>query len=734
MTLKLWRYSHFALAISSALFIFLATITGAILAFEPIDNKLQGHRVAGAQEIPLAQVIDTLLQQYDEILEIEVNENQYVKASVISMVDSLNGDFYINPITGHKLADIPDKRPLFEFMTNFHRSLFLKTPGRIFVGLTSFFLLLIAISGFFLFLKRQNGLRHFFAKIIKEDFFQYYHVVLSRWMFIPIIIIAFTGVYLSLLRFEYIPEPAPVSVFSEAELNTEPALSFSDFGIFQETTLGEVRNLEFPFSSDVEDFFILSLKDRQLKINQKTGAVVEELRFPLINLFSKLNFNLHTGKGSILWSIILFIAAINIVFFIYSGLAISYRRTRTRIKNQVSADQAEIVILVGSENGSTKNFGNLLLQALLGAKQKVYLGELNQYRPFGKMQHLLVLTSTYGDGDPPANGDRFLKLLGEHPLADSVRYSVVGFGSLAYPNFCQFALDIEAALKKSPASSGLPGKPFLIHNKSYTSFQKWAGKWGETLGLQLELPAQIKPKKTPQHSFTIMDKQRVDDGYSDTYTLVLKMKNHALQSGDLLGVVPPTDPVERLYSVARLDQNRIFLAIKRHEYGVCSQYLDTLPVGSSFKASVQRNGDFHFPNNGKPVILVGNGTGIAPFIGMIQSAEYRVPIHLYWGGRNRQSISIYQEWIDRALEAGTLTSCQIAYSKVPDYPSYVQELLWQDQATLAGQLAQGATLMICGSVLMQNGVLEALDQITQRYNDTHLNTYQQKGQILMDCY
>lgn len=131
---------------------------------------------------------------------------------------------------------------------------------------------------------------------------------------------------------------------------------------------------------------------------------------------------------------------------------------------------------------------------------------------------------------------------------------------------------------------------------------------------------------------------------------------------------------------------------------------------------------------------MANGTGISPFIGMIRSAQPQAPIHLYWGGRTTQSIAIYQKWIDDALEAGTLANCQVAYSREPDYPSYVQQLLLQDQQILAEQLAQGAMLMICGSVVMQNGVLEILDQITQQYHGTHLNTYQQKGQILMDCY
>ena len=53
------------------------------------------------------------------------------------MDEDANGQFYINPFDGNKIADIPPKSVFFEFLTNFHRSLFLKTPGRIFIGISS---------------------------------------------------------------------------------------------------------------------------------------------------------------------------------------------------------------------------------------------------------------------------------------------------------------------------------------------------------------------------------------------------------------------------------------------------------------------------------------------------------------------------------------------------------------------------------------------------------------------
>ena len=57
MTISVWRYSHLALAVSSFLFIALAAITGTILCFEPISEKVAGYRAADFSTTTLAEAI-----------------------------------------------------------------------------------------------------------------------------------------------------------------------------------------------------------------------------------------------------------------------------------------------------------------------------------------------------------------------------------------------------------------------------------------------------------------------------------------------------------------------------------------------------------------------------------------------------------------------------------------------------------------------------------------------------
>ena len=136
MTISIWRYSHLMLALTSAIFIFIATISGIILAFEPISNQLKPYAIDNAQELSLAQTLETLGSKYDEVLTLSVDANNFVEASVINK-EGNNETFYVNPFSGEKVGELIKKKPVFEFATNLHRSLFLKSTGRFLVGLFS---------------------------------------------------------------------------------------------------------------------------------------------------------------------------------------------------------------------------------------------------------------------------------------------------------------------------------------------------------------------------------------------------------------------------------------------------------------------------------------------------------------------------------------------------------------------------------------------------------------------
>ena len=389
MTISIWRYSHLTLAVSSFVFILLASVTGIILAFEPISEQIQPYKINGFAKVSLAETITAFKSTYPEVIELEVDVNDFVLGSVITdKGESLSG--YFNPKTAQFLGNKSEPSKFFQFVTTLHRSLFLKSTGRFLVGLCSFLLFLIAISGTALIIKRQQGLRKFFSKIINENFAQYWHVVLGRWSLIPIIIITSTGVFLSLEKFDVFPKTKVSHQIDFDAIQATPILEIKDFPSFKTLKLSEVQYVEFPFSDDVEDYFTLKLKHKELLVNQFTGTVLSELENPATVFVSDLSLKLHTGKGSILWSVILAIATVNILFFIYSGFVIALKRRASRIKNTFSKNKSKYIILVGSENGSTLVFANALKDQIIASGNSVFLTELNSYTNFNEVEHVVV--------------------------------------------------------------------------------------------------------------------------------------------------------------------------------------------------------------------------------------------------------------------------------------------------------------------------------------------------------
>ena len=204
MNLSIWRYSHLTLAVSSFLFLALAAITGIILSFEPALEKINRPNTPSLSQVTLAESIPVWKKQYPSISQVEVDDFHSLVAKSSDFPKDIQ-EGYIHPKTGEFLGASKQKGAFFEWVNALHRSLFLHELGRFFVGLTAFLLFLITISGILLLIQRQQGIRNFFKGIPKDSFAQYYHVVLSRWSLLPILLIALTGAYLSLVRFEVFP-------------------------------------------------------------------------------------------------------------------------------------------------------------------------------------------------------------------------------------------------------------------------------------------------------------------------------------------------------------------------------------------------------------------------------------------------------------------------------------------------------------------------------------------------
>ncbi len=730
MTISIWRYSHLTLAISSSIFILLAALTGIVLAFEPISNQLKPYAVKNAETLSLSKTIENLKAEYNEVISIEIDENDFIAAAVLTK-EGENETFYINPFTAEKMGNIIEKAPFFKFATNLHRSLFLKSTGRIVIGFVSFLLLLIAVTGVLLIIKRQGGVKYFFSKIIKEDFEQYYHIIIGRYALIPIVIVTLSGVYLSLEKFSLLPSNKMSHVVKEKPdveiLKTES----KDFSLFNTLALRDIERVEFPFSDAVEDYFFIKLKDRELLVNQYTGQVVREERSGFIALASSWSLLLHTGQGSMLWSLVLLFTCIVILFFMYSGFTMTLDRKKNSIKieNKYNKDTAEFIILVGSETGSTFKFAIALYKALIVRDQKVFISELNNYSSYKKAKHLVIFTSTYGDGESPTNAKKFKRLVHSIKQRNTLQYSVVGFGSLAYKGFCKYAIIVDSVLQMH--KKFVPDLSLCkINNQSFNAFKDWTKSWCESKGLTLEIEEFLKKEKPKNTAlFKVVSRTSINSNHSFLLELEPTQKTK-FTSGDLLSVYPENDPIARLYSIGKINKS-IMLSVKKHTFGLCSNYFSELKENDMILAEIKQNKEFHFPTSAKEVVMIANGTGMAPFLGMINNKQRKdSKTYLFWGGRTKESYQMYSKLIDKAFYSKKLSGIYLSFSNEESQKKYVQNSIIEKADLISRVLKNNGIIMICGSIAMQKGVLETLENISVSKLNKPLN----RTQIKSDCY
>lgn len=734
MTLSIWRYAHLALALCSSIFLIVASLTGAVLAVDAIDERISLYGVSKMENIDLAATLEVVAQVYPEITELSVNHHQALALKGYGH-DGKPIHAYINPHTGEVLGTPIPTSNFMNWILALHRSLFLHNLGRIFIAINSFLLFLIAISGIFLVIQRQNGIRHFFKRLVKEDIASYFHVVSGRILLLPIVILALSGTYLSLIQLELVSVKNKYSIPLSTVLKQEVSKknSLASFAIFQQTRLVDVQKLEFPFFEDPEEYFKLNLKDKVLHINQFKGAVVGEQKYPFTAFIEHISLDLHTGRTNILWALILLLASINILFFIYSGFVMTLRRRKTRIKNKYKAQESEYILLVGSENGSTLDFAVAVQQQLLAANLKVNLIEMNKYTNFPNAKHLVVFTSTHGMGDAPSNASSFLTLLEKYPQKRQVFTSVVGFGSTAYPDFCGFAKIIEFSLSKTKwAQPLLP--LYTVNDKMPLHFTNWVKAWNAKTILSIDTnAANYNVQPTQLLRMKVCAKTALSEA-DQTFSITFKLPfGSTFTSGDLLAIYPANDGRERLYSIGKVD-GKIHLLIKLHKGGLGSEFLNELKTNKYIKAKVIRNTAFHFPKAAPSVMMISNGTGMAPFLGMIAQNKQRKNISLFAGFRKETTLTQQcYELMQKNQKHQDMQQIHFSYSRQGN-TEYVMDALQANADSVSKQLKDGACVMICGSLAMQCDVEKVLDSISRIKNKEPLSTYKKRGQLMADCY
>jgi sulfite reductase (NADPH) flavoprotein alpha-component len=197
-------------------------------------------------------------------------------------------------------------------------------------------------------------------------------------------------------------------------------------------------------------------------------------------------------------------------------------------------------------------------------------------------------------------------------------------------------------------------------------------------------------------------------------SLMQRMSGQGLSrfcAGDLLGVLPETSAVPRLYSLASgAKDGFVEIVVKKHPGGLCSGQLTALQPGQSIQAFLRRNPGFHAGHGRTPLLLIGAGTGIGPLAGFIRANARRRPIQLYFGMRREDSDFYYRDELRAWLVGGQLSRLITSVSRGAR-PQYVQDALRGESAAVATAITHGARVMVCGGRNMARDVRAALTDI-----------------------
>lgn len=717
------RKLHSLLGLWVAVLAVVLALSGAILSLDPALER-QSNTLAANGQTSVAVLAGRVAQHYPGVEQIQRTPSGSV--IVYYRRDGQTGVDHVDPQTGQGIAPHTGS-PLPRWMKKLHRSWLLDTPGRVVSGLTALAMLVLSVTGTVLLVRRVGGWRHL-ADPLRGNLVQRWHTQVGRVVVLGLLLSALTGVYLSAATFALVPDgmqddpdfPSAVSGGPAAPVTALPALVATD--------LNHLRELVYPNPGDLSDVFSLATDQGEGYVDQSTGELLSYLPHGGFRQTYELIYQLHTGEGLWWLGLLLGVCALSVPVLSATGALTWWdrRQSMPRIVDNSTANAADTVILVGSENNSTWGFANTLHEALHKTGLRVHTAAMNQLATeYPQAERFFIFTATYGDGDAPSSANQFLARLGQLKSPSKATFAVLGFGDRQFPQFCKFAYDVEAALLAKGWQRLMDID--TIDRQSGQAFTRWGNAVGPLIGQDLNLVH--TPKRPRTDAFTLTER----DDYGEAVqapTSILRFAAVPAQGlkgslarlfggaglphfevGDLLGVVPPGSAIPRFYSLAsKSGDGFLEICVRKLPGGLCSEFLHGLQLGGRMEGFIQLHPDFR-PVAGKaPVILIGAGTGIGPLAGFIRNNTGQHPMYLYWGGRDPASDFLYKPELDTYLADGRLTGLHAAFSRVKE-GAHVQDRVLEDAEQLRQLLEQGGQVLVCGGRAMAKNIAQALDEV-----------------------
>lgn len=408
--------------------------------------------------------------------------------------------------------------------------------------------------------------------------------------------------------------------------------------------------------------------------------------------------------------------------------------------------QPSTLVLFASQTGQAEAIAWQTARRLHAAGTPARVMELNALdaATLGSMERALFVASTYGEGDAPDGASVFAeRVMGSPSALASLRYAVLALGDRQYTNFCGFGRALDAWLHAAGAVR--EHERIEVDNSDPAALGEWHARWGAAADSETNL-------EEPTASFAqwrLASRELLNAGSAGAPVFHLGLvPSHAgamphWASGDLVQIAVASDPTRpRDYSISSLPTDgELQLLVRQEQHpdgtlGSASGLLtSTLSVGDTVALRLRPHRGFRLDGNeSRPLILIGNGTGLAGLRAHLRAraAAGRHDNWLVFGERQAAHDFLYRDEIEAWQADGVLQRLDMVFSRDQPERFYVQHRLLQSADALQNWLRNGAAVYVCGSLQgMASGVDAALRQVVGEALWTELST---TGRYRRDVY
>lgn len=441
------------------------------------------------------------------------------------------------------------------------------------------------------------------------------------------------------------------------------------------------------------------------------------------------------------------LVAAALLVLVYAGMcaAIFFRRRRVSLSPDIVGEAEGWLIVHASQTGRALDLARETRALFESAGLPVSMIGMSRLdlRQLGGDLRVLFIVSTYGEGDPPDEGSRFFDAYMSEPAdLGRLHYAVLALGDDSYRHFCGFGRRLDGWLRECGAQ---PCFERLEMNRGDEAVrQQWRRELIHLAGTR-DVPDWEGPT-FDTWKLAAREHLNPDSQGEPVYRLVLVPQSGQLpvwEAGDLVQIrVPGVVDHPREYSIASLPESGgVELLVRLHKRddgstGLASGWLATMPPGDGVLLRISRHESFRVAGNqNRPLIAIGNGTGLAGLVAHIRQRErqaWHPPCWLFFGERQHDRDFLLRDEIVRLQNLGVLARCDAAFSRDGGAYRYVQSLVSLHEGGIREWVAAGAAIYVCGSLQGMAG--EVHQVLVDVLGEEVLEELRQEGRYRRDVY